>query len=75
MRVFFGGQPLTDKDNEIEEEVDYFRVEYTLLILFYEINRLRDKAIQECEAIRLSKPSTALFSPYCELHSEDIDSK
>ncbi|RYR02811.1 hypothetical protein Ahy_B06g081641 [Arachis hypogaea] len=38
------------------EEVDHFRIEYASLILFDEINRLRDKAIQECEAIRLSKP-------------------
>ncbi|RYQ95964.1 hypothetical protein Ahy_B08g091371 [Arachis hypogaea] len=99
MRVFLRGQPLTDKDDEIEApyvniaeqhtyydcaiyvmkwlevEVDNFRVEYASLILFDEINQLRDKVIQESEAIRLSKPFAALLSPYCELRSEDINSE
>ncbi|RYR73647.1 hypothetical protein Ahy_A02g008087 [Arachis hypogaea] len=57
------------------EEVDHLKVEYASLILFDEINRLRDKAIQECKAIRQSKPSAVLLSPYCEFHSKNIDSK
>ncbi|RYR34028.1 hypothetical protein Ahy_A10g048740 [Arachis hypogaea] len=99
IRVFAGGQPLTNKDDEIEVpyvnivrqhisfdcaiyvmkwlevKVDHFKVEYASLILFDEINRLRDRSIQESEVIRLSKPSVALLSPYCELYSEDIDSE
>ncbi|RYQ87918.1 hypothetical protein Ahy_B09g095442 isoform A [Arachis hypogaea] len=62
-------------DNWTQAEVNHFRVEYASLILFDEMNRLRDRAIQESEAIRLSKPSAALLSPYCELRSEDIDSE
>ncbi|RYR62854.1 hypothetical protein Ahy_A04g020606 [Arachis hypogaea] len=56
-------------------EVDHFKVEYTSLILFDEMNQLRDRAIQESEDIRLSKPSAALLSPYCQLDSEDIDNE
>ncbi|KAL4397287.1 hypothetical protein AHAS_Ahas01G0176800 [Arachis hypogaea] len=52
-----------------QAEVDHFRVEYASLILFDEMNRLRDRAIQESKAIRLSKPSAALLSPYCQLDS------
>ncbi|RYR04590.1 hypothetical protein Ahy_B06g084364 [Arachis hypogaea] len=60
---------------ELETEVDHFRVEYASLILFGEINQLKNKAIQESEAIRLSKPSIVLLSPYCTLESGDTDSK
>ncbi|RYR30038.1 hypothetical protein Ahy_B01g054811 [Arachis hypogaea] len=70
MRIFVEGQPLRKKDDKIEPpyvEVDHFRVEYASLILFDEMNRLRDRAIQESKAIRLSKPSAALLSPYCQL--------
>ncbi|RYR46823.1 hypothetical protein Ahy_A07g032663 [Arachis hypogaea] len=55
-------------------EVDHFRVEYASLILFDEMNQLRDRAIKKSEAIRLSKLSTALLSPYCQLYSKDINS-
>ncbi|RYQ79454.1 hypothetical protein Ahy_Scaffold6g108201 [Arachis hypogaea] len=50
-------------------EVDHFRVEYASLILFDEMNRLRDRAIQESDAIKLSKPSPTLLNPYCQLDS------
>ncbi|RYR15880.1 hypothetical protein Ahy_B04g072816 [Arachis hypogaea] len=63
------------KLNTFVAEVDHFRVEYASLILFDEMNQLRDRAIQESEAIRLSKPSAALLSLYCQLDSEDIDSE
>ncbi|RYR31764.1 hypothetical protein Ahy_B01g056663 [Arachis hypogaea] len=42
-------------------------------ILFHEMNQDRDRAIREIEGIRLSKPSAALLSPYCQLGSNDID--
>ncbi|KAL4330242.1 hypothetical protein AHAS_Ahas13G0380500 [Arachis hypogaea] len=58
-----------------QDEVDHFRVEYALIILFDEMNQLRDKTIEECEAIRLFKPSAALLRPYCTLKSSDIDSR
>ncbi|KAL4293847.1 hypothetical protein AHAS_Ahas18G0169000 [Arachis hypogaea] len=45
-------------DYAIYAEVDHFRVEYASQILFHEMNRDRDTAIRESEAIRLSKPST-----------------
>ncbi|RYQ82106.1 hypothetical protein Ahy_B10g100694 [Arachis hypogaea] len=55
-------------------EVDHFRVDYASRILFHEMNQDRDIAIKESEAIRLSKPSTVLLSPYCQIDSDDIDS-
>ncbi|RYR54104.1 hypothetical protein Ahy_A06g029365 [Arachis hypogaea] len=64
MRVFSGGQPLTNKDDEIEAPYVNIAGQHT-----------RDKAIQESEVIRLSKPSAALLSPYCKLGSKDIDSE
>ncbi|RYQ83666.1 hypothetical protein Ahy_B10g102431 [Arachis hypogaea] len=57
------------------ETIDHFKVEYAFLILFDEMNQLRDKAIEECEVIWLLKPSAALLSPYCTLESTDIDSR
>ncbi|RYR33390.1 hypothetical protein Ahy_A10g047974 [Arachis hypogaea] len=62
-----------DWENWTRVEVDHFRVEYASHILFHEMNQDRDRAIQESEAIRLSKPSTTLLSPYCQLGSDDID--
>ncbi|RYR40193.1 hypothetical protein Ahy_A09g045897 [Arachis hypogaea] len=62
-------------DNWTHAEVNHSRVEYASLILFDEMNRLRDRVIQESEAIRLSKPSAALLSLYCEFRSEDINSE
>ncbi|RYQ95655.1 hypothetical protein Ahy_B08g090996 [Arachis hypogaea] len=61
--------------NKFFDEVDQFRVEYASTILFDEMNRLRDKTIEECEAIRLSKLSATLLSPYCTLKSSNIDSR
>ncbi|RYR66478.1 hypothetical protein Ahy_A03g012468 [Arachis hypogaea] len=42
MRVFAGGY-----DSAVYAEVDHFIVEYTLLILFNEMNQLRDRVIQK----------------------------
>ncbi|KAL4337683.1 hypothetical protein AHAS_Ahas12G0134700 [Arachis hypogaea] len=61
-------------DCAIYAEVDHFRVEYASCILFHEMNRDRDTGIRESEAIRLSKPSAVLLSPYCQIESDDIDS-
>ncbi|RYR40757.1 hypothetical protein Ahy_A09g046485 [Arachis hypogaea] len=60
-------------DNWTQEEVDHYRVEYASRILFSEINRQRDHAIRESSAIRLSKPSSVLLSPFCQINSEDIE--
>ncbi|RYR50804.1 hypothetical protein Ahy_A07g037419 [Arachis hypogaea] len=60
-------------DNWTQEEVDHYRVEYASRILFSEINRHRDHAIRESSAIRLSKPSSVLLSPFCQINSEDIE--
>ncbi|RYQ96148.1 hypothetical protein Ahy_B08g091708 [Arachis hypogaea] len=60
-------------DYAIYAEVDHFRVEYASQILFHEMNRDRDTAIRESEAIRLSKPSTVLLSLYCQINSYHID--
>ncbi|RYR50651.1 hypothetical protein Ahy_A07g037281 [Arachis hypogaea] len=54
-------------------EVDHFRVEYASWILFHEMNRDRDTTIRKSEAIRLSKPSAVLLSPYCQIELNDID--
>ncbi|RYQ99078.1 hypothetical protein Ahy_B07g086936 [Arachis hypogaea] len=50
-------------------EVDHFRVEFASRILFHEMNRDRDEAIRGSEALRLSKPSLLLLSPYCQIDS------
>ncbi|RYR67382.1 hypothetical protein Ahy_A03g013720 [Arachis hypogaea] len=55
-------------------EVDHFRVEFASRILFHEMNRDRDEAIRGSEAMRLSKPSSLLLSPYCQIDSYDIES-
>ncbi|RYR39001.1 hypothetical protein Ahy_A09g044385 [Arachis hypogaea] len=55
-------------------QVDHFRVEFASRILFHDINRDRDAAIKGSETMRLSKPSAALLSPYCQVDSYDIDS-
>ncbi|QHN95587.1 uncharacterized protein DS421_18g610980 [Arachis hypogaea] len=52
-------------DNWPQEEVDHYRVEYASRILFSEMNTQRDRAIRESSAIRLSKPSSVLLSPFC----------
>ncbi|RYQ82087.1 hypothetical protein Ahy_B10g100667 [Arachis hypogaea] len=62
-----------DWDNWTQAEVDHFKVEYASQILFDEINRDRDTAISESEAIRLSKPSAILLSSYCQIDSDDFD--
>ncbi|QHO02487.1 uncharacterized protein DS421_13g424250 [Arachis hypogaea] len=60
-------------DNWKQEEVDYYRVEYASQILFSEMNKERDQAIRESNAIRLSKPSSVLLSPFCQINSADIE--
>ncbi|XP_015946355.1 uncharacterized protein LOC107471406 [Arachis duranensis] len=62
-----------DWDNWTQAEVDHFRVEYASQILFDEINSDRDIAIRKSEAIRLSKPSATLLSPYCQIDSNNFD--
>ncbi|RYR65989.1 hypothetical protein Ahy_A03g011915 [Arachis hypogaea] len=52
-------------DNWTEDEVDYYRVEYASRILFHEMNQDKAEAIRGSDAIRLSKPSSLLLSPYC----------
>ncbi|RYR22580.1 hypothetical protein Ahy_B03g067880 [Arachis hypogaea] len=60
-------------DNWPQEEVDHYRVEYASRILFNEMNKERDQAIRESNAIRLSKPSSVLLSPFCQINSADIE--
>ncbi|KAL4322192.1 hypothetical protein AHAS_Ahas14G0185900 [Arachis hypogaea] len=60
-------------DNWKQEEVDHYRVEYASRILFSEMNKQRDRAIRESSAIRLSKPSSVLLSPFCQINSADIE--
>ncbi|RYR04530.1 hypothetical protein Ahy_B06g084288 [Arachis hypogaea] len=60
-------------DNWPEEEVDHYRVEYASRILLSEMNTQRDRAIRESSAIRLSKPSSILLSPFCQINSADIE--
>ncbi|RYR09973.1 hypothetical protein Ahy_B05g078417 [Arachis hypogaea] len=60
-------------DNWPHEEVDHYRVEYASRILFSEMNKERDRAIRESSAIRLSKPSSVLLSPFCQINSADIE--
>ncbi|KAL4390825.1 hypothetical protein AHAS_Ahas03G0183800 [Arachis hypogaea] len=58
--------------SRMREEVDHFRVEFASRILFHEMNQDRDEAIRKSEAVRLSKPSSLLLSPYCQIDSDDI---
>ncbi|RYR47097.1 hypothetical protein Ahy_A07g033033 [Arachis hypogaea] len=60
-------------DNWPQEEVDHYRVEYASRILLSEMNKERDQAIRESNAIRLSKPSSVLLSPFCQINSADIE--
>ncbi|RYR63118.1 hypothetical protein Ahy_A04g020910 [Arachis hypogaea] len=60
-------------DNWKQEEVYHYRVEYASQILFSEMNKQRDWAIRESSAIRLSKPSSVLLSPFCQIDSADIE--
>ncbi|QHO06790.1 uncharacterized protein DS421_14g457840 [Arachis hypogaea] len=60
-------------DNWTQDEVDHFRVEYASRILFHDMNLEKAEAIRGSNAIRLSKPSSLLLSPYCQIVSEDVD--
>ncbi|QHO08942.1 uncharacterized protein DS421_14g477010 [Arachis hypogaea] len=62
-------------DNWPQEEVDHYRVEYASRILFSEMNKERDQAIRASNAIRLSKPSSVLLSPFCQINSTDIETE
>ncbi|RYR41288.1 hypothetical protein Ahy_A08g037701 [Arachis hypogaea] len=53
--------------------VDHYRVEYASRILFHEMNQHKAEAIRGSDAIRLSRPSSLLLSPYCQIDSNDID--
>ncbi|RYQ97468.1 hypothetical protein Ahy_B08g093510 [Arachis hypogaea] len=55
------------------DEVDHFSVEYASRILFHDMNLDKDEAIRGSNAIRLSKPSSLLLSPYCQIDSQDVD--
>ncbi|RYR19316.1 hypothetical protein Ahy_B03g064072 [Arachis hypogaea] len=72
-------QPENDKrekyewDNWTQDEVDHYRVEYASRILFHEMNQDKAEAIRGSNTIRLSKPSSLLLSPYCQIDSNDID--
>ncbi|QHN77075.1 uncharacterized protein DS421_19g649480 [Arachis hypogaea] len=59
--------------NWTQDEMDHFRVEYVSRILFHEMNQDKAEAIRGSNAIRLSKPSSLLLSPYCQIDSKDID--
>ncbi|RYR79666.1 hypothetical protein Ahy_A01g004484 [Arachis hypogaea] len=60
-------------DNWKQDEVDHYRVEYASQILFSEMNKERDQAIRASNAIRLSKPSSVLLNPFCQINSTDIE--
>ncbi|RYR33255.1 hypothetical protein Ahy_A10g047816 [Arachis hypogaea] len=60
-------------ENWSQDKVDHFRVEYASRILFHDMNLDKHEAIRGSNAIRLSKPSTLLLSPYCQIDSEDVD--
>ncbi|QHO08175.1 uncharacterized protein DS421_14g470260 [Arachis hypogaea] len=62
-------------DNWPQDEVDHYRVEYASRILFSEMNKERDQAIRASNAIRLSKPSSVLLSPFCQINSTDIETE
>ncbi|RYR48774.1 hypothetical protein Ahy_A07g034847 [Arachis hypogaea] len=62
-----------DNWTQLNDEVDHFRVEYASRILFHEMNQDKAKAIRGSNAIRLSKLSSLLLSPYCQIDSKNID--
>ncbi|RYR05825.1 hypothetical protein Ahy_B06g085645 [Arachis hypogaea] len=62
-------------ENWTQDEVDHYRVEYASRILFSEMNKDKAEAIRESNAIRLSKPSSVLLSPFCQIDSNDIDTE
>ncbi|XP_072055406.1 uncharacterized protein [Arachis hypogaea] len=60
-------------DNWTQDEVYHFRVEYASRILFHEMNQDKAEAIRGSNAIRLSKLSSLLLSPCCQIDSNDIE--
>ncbi|KAL4287690.1 hypothetical protein AHAS_Ahas19G0211400 [Arachis hypogaea] len=70
MRVYVGAEPLME--DGLGEEAEYIQLngqrikyQYGPNFLLHEMNKIRDQVIRESEAIRLSKPSAVLSSPYC----------
>ncbi|RYR02166.1 hypothetical protein Ahy_B06g080992 [Arachis hypogaea] len=55
------------------DEVDHYRVDYASQILFHKMNQDKAEAIRGSDAIRLSRPSSLLLSPYRQIDSNDID--
>ncbi|KAL4300665.1 hypothetical protein AHAS_Ahas17G0223600 [Arachis hypogaea] len=64
-----------ESDNWTQDEVDHYRVEYASQILFNEMNQDKAEAIRGSNAIRPSKPSSLLLSPYCQIYSNNIDTE
>ncbi|RYR51057.1 hypothetical protein Ahy_A06g026115 [Arachis hypogaea] len=60
-------------DNWTQDKVDHSRVEYASQILFHEMNEDKTEAIRRSNAIRLSRPSSLLLSPFCQIGSTDIE--
>ena len=54
--------------------MDHFGVEFSSRIIFHDMNQDRDTTIRESKAVRLSKPSVTLLSPYCQINTDDIES-
>ncbi|RYR51914.1 hypothetical protein Ahy_A06g026859 [Arachis hypogaea] len=63
----------TSYDYAIYDEMNHYRVEYAFRILFHEMNQDKAEAIRGSDAIRLSRPSSLLLSPYCQIDSNDIN--
>ncbi|QHO20486.1 uncharacterized protein DS421_11g338370 [Arachis hypogaea] len=75
MRVYARAEPLMEDGLGKEEEINDFRYQYGPNLLLHEMNKIKEQVIWESEAIRLSKPSASLSSPYCKFTSRDLDSK
>ncbi|RYR20456.1 hypothetical protein Ahy_B03g065592 [Arachis hypogaea] len=80
MRVYAGTEPLME--NGMGKEAEYIQLngqrteyQYGPNLLLHKMNKIRDQVISKSEAIRLTKPSAFLSSPYCKYTSGDLDSK
>ncbi|KAL4315300.1 hypothetical protein AHAS_Ahas15G0171300 [Arachis hypogaea] len=65
----------TNYDCGIYKEIDDFRYQHGPNLLLHEMKEIRDQVIWEYEAIRLSKPSPVLSSPYYKFTYGDLNSK
>ncbi|RYR09600.1 hypothetical protein Ahy_B05g077973 [Arachis hypogaea] len=61
--------------NKFIKEIDDFRYQHGPNLLLHEMKEIRDQVIWEYEAIRLSKPSPVLSSPYYKFTYGDLNSK